>query len=180
MTRLFHVMMRETSDNRNAPVAPIAAGFEGFPHHDALADTAAEAADNRPAARGGGSRTVATMTITVLHIDACPNWREASARVRTTLQSLGRDEVEVVEVLLESPEQASVVPFAGSPTILVDGDDLFPSDGGTNDLACRVYLTETGFAGQPSLTQLERALRERLANRSSTGQCASTTSRSCW
>ncbi len=83
--------------------------------------------------------TVAAMMITVLHIDAFPHWREASERVCTTLRSLGHDQVDVVEVLLESSEQAAAVPFAGSPTILVDGVDLFPSDGGTKELACRVY-----------------------------------------
>ena len=53
--------------------------------------------------------------------------------------------------------------FAGSPTILLDGQDLFPSQGNTADLACRVYLTERGFAGAPTVGQLERTLQEREA-----------------
>ncbi len=102
------------------------------------------------------------MTITVLHIEACPNWREASDRVRTALTAIGRDDVDVTNVLLSSPEDAAAVAFAGSPTILIDGVDLFPSEGSTADLACRIYRTDSGFAGQPSLSQIENALRDRL------------------
>ena len=47
--------------------------------------------------------------------------------------------------------------------ILLDGQDLFPSQGNTADLACRVYLTERGFAGAPTVGQLERTLQEREA-----------------
>jgi hypothetical protein len=37
-------------------------------------------------------------------------------------------------------------------------DDLFPSDGRTSNLACRVYLTPKGLAGRPTQEQLETKL----------------------
>ena len=106
--------------------------------------------------------TTRARKIHVLHIDACPNWTEAGARARHALDSLGRHDIEVEYVLIRTAQDAAAVPFAGSPTITFDGEDLFPSDGQTSDLACRVYLTENGLAGLPTDRQLEDAIRGRL------------------
>lgn len=103
------------------------------------------------------------MEIQVLHIDECPNWQEAGDRVRRALDSIGLGDVPVEFVLIRTADEAVRLAFAGSPTILVDGEDLFPSEGQTADLACRVYLTESGVAGAPTVGQLERALEERAA-----------------
>ena len=84
------------------------------------------------------------------------------ARARHALDSLGRHDIEVEYVLIRTAQDAAAVPFAGSPTITFDGEDLFPSDGQTSDLACRVYLTENGLAGLPTDRQLEDAIRGRL------------------
>jgi hypothetical protein len=67
----------------------------------------------------------------------------------------------ITHTLIASPAAAAEVPFAGSPTILIDGADLFPSDGRTSDLACRVYLTPAGLAGQPTQEQIQAALDSR-------------------
>jgi uncharacterized Zn-binding protein involved in type VI secretion len=96
--------------------------------------------------------------IHILHIDECPNWVEAVARVNAALQALGRQGDEVTTELLSSSEQAASVPFAGSPTILLNGSDAFATEGRTTDLACRIYLTEAGFAGVPTVAQLTDAI----------------------
>lgn len=98
------------------------------------------------------------MEIQVLHIEGCPSWEETSRRLRAALDSVGREDVPITFTLLRSATDTRRVHFAGSPTILVDGQDLFPSDGRTSDLACRVYLTPAGFAGSPTQAQLESAL----------------------
>jgi len=103
------------------------------------------------------------MDVAVLHIDDCPNWVEASSRLATALRNVGMPDTEVSFVMLRTFEDASRVPFAGSPTIVVDGDDLFPSSGRTTDLACRVYFSEGHVAGLPSLEDIEIALRQRLS-----------------
>ncbi|WP_136708043.1 hypothetical protein [Agromyces sp. H66] len=102
------------------------------------------------------------MKVQVLHIDECTNWEETRARMRQALDGIGFADVPVDCVLIRTERDAVRSGFAGSPTIAVDGEDLFPSDGRSTDLACRVYLTETGLAGAPTRTQLERALRERV------------------
>ena len=53
--------------------------------------------------------------------------------------------------------------FAGSPTILVDGRDLFPqSVEGTGGLACRVYWTPGDPAGTPRVEDIMGALSDRV------------------
>lgn len=101
------------------------------------------------------------MKVRVLHIDECPNWQEAGERTRRALDAIGLADVSVEFVLIRTADEAMATGFAGSPTISVDGEDLFPSDGRTADLACRVYLTDRGLAGAPTQEQLEEALRER-------------------
>lgn len=105
------------------------------------------------------------MQIEILHIDECPNWREAGRLVERALEELGTTHVAVKFTLISTPEQAAAVPFAGSPTILVDGVDAFPSDGATAELACRVFRVGGGFSGTPSLSDLRMVLAERLAQR---------------
>lgn len=64
-------------------------------------------------------------------------------------------------MLLRSPEEAALVEFAGSPTILIDGEDAFPTGGRTTDLACRLYTTAAGLAGLPTEDMLETVIRAR-------------------
>ena len=76
------------------------------------------------------------MTITILYFDGCPNWELARERVVEAVQLAGaRNEIELRRV--DSPEEAEQVGFAGSPTILIDGADPFPT--GTTGFACRLY-----------------------------------------
>ena len=98
------------------------------------------------------------MNIEVLHIEACPSWVEAGNRLREALDATGFRETTIRYRLLRTAGDAARVPFAGSPTFTVDGQDLFPSGGGTADLACRVYLTPTGLAGLPTTEQLIAAI----------------------
>ena len=103
------------------------------------------------------------MDIGLLHIDECPGWEPALMRLREALQSIGRDDVTVAERALHTEAEAGATVFAGSPTIVVDGTDLFPSDGRTASLACRVYRSERGFAPSPTTEQIAEALRARIA-----------------
>jgi hypothetical protein len=94
------------------------------------------------------------VNIEILHIEDCDNWHEAGKRVRTALDATGHRDMSVEYRLLQTSAQAAEVPFAGSPTILSNGVDVFPSDGRTTELACRIYPTATGLAGMPTVEQL--------------------------
>lgn len=98
------------------------------------------------------------MKVQLLHIDDCPNSADAEAHTRAALDALGLERVAVESVTIRSEAEAASIHFGGSPTILVDGADLFPTPP-VQSLACRVYLTKDGFAGAPTQEQVEEALR---------------------
>lgn len=98
------------------------------------------------------------MKVELLHIVDCPNTAVAEEHARAALDSLGLTDVPVEVVTIRTEAEAADAPFGGSPTILVDGVDLFPT-APVRSLACRVYATESGFAGAPTRDQIEAALR---------------------
>lgn len=102
------------------------------------------------------------MTIEILHISECPSWESAVTRTKEALATLGRTDDRVVARLLRTPDEAATTAFAGSPTITINGVDIFPSDGRTSDLACRVYATPLGLKGTPTTEQITEALRPRM------------------
>lgn len=102
------------------------------------------------------------ISIEVVHIDECPNWAETAEDLRGVLAELGRDDLAVDVRCVTTGSEALAAGFAGSPTILLDGDDPFPHGEPTGELACRVYLTEAGLRGRPSREQLREMLAERL------------------
>ena len=96
------------------------------------------------------------MTVTLRYFEGCPHWRLAEARAQEALERLRRND-EIVHERIETDEDAVRVGFRGSPTVLIDGLDPFASDGPVG-LSCRVYPTEAGREGAPSIEQLVRAL----------------------
>ncbi len=96
------------------------------------------------------------MKITIQYFDGCPHWQLADERVQRVLHSLSRDDVELDYQLINSPEAAQRAGFRGSPTILVDGRDPFPTGSEPIGLTCRVYQTEVGSQGAPTEAQLRR------------------------
>lgn len=98
------------------------------------------------------------MRIELLHTPECPNWEETLRILRSALDSTGHQGIPIGMKVIDSEESAIGLDFRGSPTILADGVDLFPSGDRTRSLACRVYVTPRGSAGHPTQAQLEQAL----------------------
>lgn len=98
------------------------------------------------------------MKVELLHIVDCPNTTVAEEHARTALDTLGLTEVPVELVTIRTEAEAANSRFGGSPTILVDGVDLFPTTP-VRSLACRIYATDGGYAGAPTASQIEAALR---------------------
>lgn len=103
------------------------------------------------------------MIAEVLFIDGCPHHDVAVARLREAARLAGLDPV-VQEVRVTNAADARRTGFGGSPSIHLDGADLFPV-AQVGDLACRIYATEDGPQGAPSLEQLVEALYERSTAR---------------
>ncbi|MCU1516520.1 MAG: alkylmercury lyase [Pseudarthrobacter sp.] len=99
------------------------------------------------------------MRLELLHIDECPNSDQAHERLEKALTALGRSEVKVHMRLLRTPSDILGSGFAGSPTITIDGADIFPAGAPADELACRVYQTPQGLSGLPTTDQLIEALR---------------------
>jgi len=96
------------------------------------------------------------MKITLQYFDGCPNW-ETTARHLSRLVEEGLDAT-IGSELVDSHEAAVTRGFRGSPTVLIDGTDPFADEGAPVGLACRIYRTEDGHAGSPSLPQLRQAI----------------------
>lgn len=97
------------------------------------------------------------MRATLLHIADCPGWERAAVDLRAALDATGNAEAEIVLQRIDSGADAAGGPFAGSPTIVVDGADLFPGTS-TDELACRVYATPEGLRPSPTRQQIVDAL----------------------
>ncbi len=97
------------------------------------------------------------MRIELLYFDGCPSWQAALENLHTALAKAGIDDpVELVRV--ESDEEALRQRFQGSPTIRVDGLDLFPAGHDSYALGCRVYQTPEGLRGWPTVEMIGTAL----------------------
>jgi hypothetical protein len=72
----------------------------------------------------------------------------------------GQDGTTIDVCELRPSTDLAAAAFAGSPTILLDGQDL-PGPAPVTDLTCRLYATELGLQGSPSVEALTAALSER-------------------
>jgi hypothetical protein len=95
--------------------------------------------------------------VELLYWDGCPSHEAALAMLRDVL---GAD-VPVVVREVVSEQQATSEGFVGSPTIRVDGEDLFPIDDPPG-LTCRVYrLADGRYSPTPDPGELRERLRAR-------------------
>lgn len=103
------------------------------------------------------------MEVRLVYFEGCPSWQLARERLRQGLDRLGRAEVSIGEVQVKTADEATAAGFAGSPTILIDGRDLFPrSTVWAGGLGCRLYRTPTGSAGVPRVDDIMSALSEKV------------------
>jgi hypothetical protein len=100
------------------------------------------------------------MDVALLYFDGCPNWQVTDERLRDALVEVGCGEVQVEHGVVTTPEEAEAAQFRGSPTVLVNGQDPFLDRDSPVGLSCRVYRTEDGLAGSPTVRQLIGVLRE--------------------
>lgn len=96
------------------------------------------------------------MDVSLFYFDACPNWKVADQRLSAITAE--RPDVVVTRHPVETVVEAERLGFHGSPSILVDGVDLFVEPGAGVGLSCRVYRTPDGLAGSPTMDQLRAAL----------------------
>lgn len=96
------------------------------------------------------------MDVTLQYFDDCPNWKVTDKYLRALSGEIS--DLVVSYHLVETIEEAERVRFRGSPSLVVDGIDLFADADDPVGLACRVYQTPDGPAGSPTMDQLRSAL----------------------
>jgi hypothetical protein len=97
------------------------------------------------------------MKIQLLYIDDCPSWQSGLENLKTVLQMEGIN-IPVVLVKVKDNNDANRRKFLGSPSFLVDGEDLWPEERDVYSLSCRVYITPEGIKGWPSVDMLRKKL----------------------
>jgi len=93
------------------------------------------------------------LDIDLLYVADCPNHAIARARVQIALDRTQLAAV-VHEREVQSSEEAARLGMRGSPTILIDGHDPFAAGADPAALSCRLYRSDPGFSGAPTVEQL--------------------------
>src|SRR5688572_5021745 len=97
------------------------------------------------------------MDIELLYVRDCPN-REIARNLVDMALAQTRLNATVREREVHSPEEAQRLGMRGSPTILIDGDDPFAAGPDTAGMACRLYRSDAGLGGVPTIGQLVETL----------------------
>jgi hypothetical protein len=96
--------------------------------------------------------------VEVRFVEGCPSMPVIRRRLRHALDAIGCAEVEIRVRQVRDDAEAAALGFTGSPTILVDGNDLFGRPDAVVGLSCRLYRCAHGTTGAPSIEQLTVAL----------------------
>jgi hypothetical protein len=101
------------------------------------------------------------VNVELLWWEGCPSTAGALEAVREALSDLGLTDVEVHTREIETDEDARAAGFVGSPTILIDGEDLVSAAADEPiGLSCRVYRRRDGrISPIPDPDDLREALR---------------------
>ncbi len=104
------------------------------------------------------------MRVSFLYYEDCLSHALALERLREVMAEEGIPaEMEVIKV--ETEEQARELRFVGSPTILVDGQDIDPPSDSRYALTCRSYrLADGRISPLPSKDMIRRAFRSPAKN----------------
>lgn len=97
------------------------------------------------------------MRLKILHVPDCPGAAVLEGRLAEVLAD--NPSAEVTWQVIATQEEAERAGMTGSPTLLVDGTDLFASPGQQPGISCRLYRDAGGRPGPaPSVAQLHAVL----------------------
>lgn len=102
------------------------------------------------------------MEVELRYIASCPSW-EVVAELLDVIAA-ERGDIVIRRRLVTSDQEAQRLGFYGSPSIYVDGRDLFePPADAVPGLSCRLYRNGAGLSGAPAPDALRAAL-ERIVD----------------
>ena len=85
------------------------------------------------------------MKVTLLFFDGCPNWRTTNANLEALA---GEFRFDFDRCQVETNEDAQRLQFRGSPTVLIDGRDVFADGDEPIGLSCRMYRANTASSAR--------------------------------
>lgn len=98
------------------------------------------------------------MKIELLSFEGCPG----SLETLGILERVIAEEGLAAEITPVTPDPGDWSSFPGSPTILVNGEDLFSAEHrGARAASCRIYATLEGPKNHPTTAMVREALVER-------------------
>jgi hypothetical protein len=98
------------------------------------------------------------MNIELFYFDGCPTYKLGQQALQQALLEEGiKSPIQLIAV--STNEEAQRMQFPGSPTIRVNGRDLFSApERQAWGLGCRMYPTPEGLRGAPTKEMLSEAL----------------------
>src|SRR5512146_331264 len=103
------------------------------------------------------------MKIELLYFDDCSSWKEGLDNIKKALALEGlQAHLELVRV--ENNQEAGRLKFLGSPSFRINGEDLWGGSRANYSLSCRLYRTEGGLRGSPTVEMLRQALKKSAAS----------------
>ena len=104
------------------------------------------------------------MEINLLYFDGCPSWKKALTHLQIASMKEKLDtQINLIEV--KSAQDAADVKFLGSPSFQINGQDLWPEARQSYSMNCRVYSTNEGLKGWPTIEMLRQKLLESIQNK---------------
>jgi hypothetical protein len=97
--------------------------------------------------------------VQLLYFDGCPSWKEGLRNLEEAL-ALENIRADIDLILIESNDDASIEKFLGSPSFRIDDTDLWPEERESYSFGCRIYITQEGYKGFPSVMMLREKIRE--------------------
>lgn len=99
------------------------------------------------------------MKIEFQHFEGCPNGPSLENNIYLAIQDY-KDDIEFINIIVDTPELAKKHKFLGSPTLLINGQDFdgleFPEE---PNLTCRIYSN-----GVPSVETIKNKIKDILNN----------------
>jgi hypothetical protein len=94
------------------------------------------------------------LKIELLHFEGCPGFIETLGILHRVIAEAGLM-ARIVPVVLGPGDRSD---FSGSPSILVDGEDLFSAGRSGRTMSCRIYFTPKGSKNHPTAAMVREAL----------------------
>jgi len=97
------------------------------------------------------------MKITLLYFDGCPSWQAALENLRSAMKQEDLD-IPIDLTAVNSDKEAADTKLLGSPSFQINGQDLWPEERSSYSINCRVYVTDKGLMGWPTVGMLREKI----------------------